>query len=347
MQRAELVIQDRRIATAANQSARVRAQRSNDDEQEDAAFKQALEDSKDSAVSVISAEWKNHAAAVRSSITPLDKDWFKRSKEDVKRFIQGALQKLDIDSYKEKFGDFHVNAVKVGVELGILPANRQGGNWRGVTSTWQLWLKKYLAHHNPVADPADVADDIPAAPAAADDAPAAPAAAADAPAAPDDAPDAGTAAFAEAASSSSDDDDDDDDDDDNDDDDDDDDDDVDVDPLDVPLDAQQEKSVPTTTSISDADMDVAMLGSNADAPPTQGTNPDPEHAQTNSPVVPARGVLQFWRLTSKKRRIANTSVGKGRYVHQYGFYFVGVENCNDYDLAEAGRDTPDGWYPNE
>ena len=34
-------------------------------------------------------------------------------------------------------------------------------------------------------------------------------------------------------------------------------------------------------------------------------------------------------------------------VHQYGFYFVGVENCNDYDLAEAGRDTPDGWYPNE
>jgi hypothetical protein len=57
--------------------------------------------------------------------------------------------------------------------------------------------------------------------------------------------------------------------------------------------------------------------------------------------------LQFWRLTSKKRRIANTSVGKGRYVHQYGFYFVGVENCNDYDLAEAGRDTPDGWYPNE
>jgi len=127
----------------------------------------------------------------------------------------------------------------------------------------------------------------------------------------------------------------------------DDDDDVDVDPLDVPLDAQQEKSVPTTTSISDADMDVAMLGSNADAPPTQGTNPDPEHAQTNSPVVPARGVLQFWRLTSKKRRIANTSVGKGRYVHQYGFYFVGVENCNDYDLAEAGRDTPDGWYPNE
>mgnify|MGYP001237873869 FL=1 len=90
-----------------------------------------------------------------------------------------------------------------------------------------------------------------------------------------------------------------------------------------------------------------MLGSNADAPPTQGTNPDPEHAQTNSPVVPARGVLQFWRLTSKKRRIANTSVGKGRYVHQYGFYFVGVENCNDYDLAEAGRDTPDGWYPNE
>ena len=347
MQRAELVIQDRRIATAANQSARVRAQRSNDDEQEDAAFKQALEDSKDSAVSVISAEWKNHAAAVRSSITPLDKDWFKRSKEDVKRFIQGALQKLDIDSYKEKFGDFHVNAVKVGVELGILPANRQGGNWRGVTSTWQLWLKKYLAHHNPVADPADVADDIPAAPAAADDAPAAPAADADAPAAPDDAPDAGTAAFAEAASSSSDDDDDDDDDDDNDDDDDDDDDDVDVDPLDVPLDAQQDKSDPATTSISDADTDVAMLGSNADAAPTQGTNPDPEHAQTNSPVVPARGVLQFWRLTSKKRRIANTSVGKGRYVHQYGFYFVGVENCNDYDLAEAGRDTPDGWYPNE
>jgi hypothetical protein len=204
IQRDELGTQARRNATAANQSARVRAQRSNDDEQEDAAFKQALEDSKDSAVSVISAEWKNHAAAVRSSITPLDKDWFKRSKEDVKRFIQGALQKLDIDSYKEKFGDFHVNAVKVGVELGILPANRQGGNWRGVTSTWQLWLKKYLAHHNPVADPADVADDIPAAPAAADDAPAAPAAAADAPAAPDDAPDAGTAAFAEAASSSSD-----------------------------------------------------------------------------------------------------------------------------------------------
>jgi hypothetical protein len=63
--------------------------------------------------------------------------------------------------------------------------------------------------------------------------------------------------------------------------------------------------------------------------------------------MPARGVLKFWRLTSKKRRIANASVGKGRYVHRYGFYFVGVENCNDYDLAEAGRDTPDGWYPKE
>ena len=67
MQRAELVIQDRRHATAANQSARVQAQRSNNDEQEDAAFKQALEDSKDSAVSVEIFK-KEHAAAVQSSI---------------------------------------------------------------------------------------------------------------------------------------------------------------------------------------------------------------------------------------------------------------------------------------
>ena len=182
--------QTRRNATAANQSARIRAQRSNDDEQEDAAFKQALEDSKDSAVSV-EIFMNQHAAAVQSSITPKDPGWYASNKAHVTRFIQGALQKLKFDSYKENFGDFHVNPVKVGVDLGILPRDRSGPtNWRGVTSTWQLWLKKYLAHHNPVADPADVADDIPAAPAAADDAPAAPAAAADAPAAPDDAPDA-------------------------------------------------------------------------------------------------------------------------------------------------------------
>jgi len=282
--------QTRRNATAANQSARIRAQRSNDDEKEDAAFKQALEDTKDSAFSV--ETFKNeHAAAVQSSITPENPGWYASNKVHVTRFIQGALQKLDFDSYKENFGELHVDAVKVGVDLGILPKVRTGPiNWRGVTSTWKKWFTKYLAHHDPVADPADVAVDIPAAPAATDDAPDAP-----------DAPDAGTAAFAEAASY-----------DDDDIDDDDDDDDVDVDPLDVPLDAQQDKSDPATTSISDADTDVAMLGSNADAAPTQGTNPDPEHAQANSAVVPAHKVLQFWRLTSKKRRYANGSVGKGR-----------------------------------
>ena len=44
---------------------------------EDEAFKQALEDTKDRAFSVESFK-NDHAAGVQLSITPTDKDWFKK-----------------------------------------------------------------------------------------------------------------------------------------------------------------------------------------------------------------------------------------------------------------------------
>lgn len=49
---------------------------------------------------------------------------------------------MDFDSYKEKFGELHTDHVIVGVELGILPANRKGSfNWRGVTTTGNVHIE--------------------------------------------------------------------------------------------------------------------------------------------------------------------------------------------------------------
>ena len=56
----------------------------------------------------------------------------------------------------------------------------------------------------------------------------------------------------------------------------------------------------------------------------------------------------FWKIKSRPSKIANKTLGPGKHLHWFGFWFQSPDGdvVKDPELAEAHRETGDAWYPN-
>jgi hypothetical protein len=56
----------------------------------------------------------------------------------------------------------------------------------------------------------------------------------------------------------------------------------------------------------------------------------------------------FWKVKTRPSKIANKTVGPGKHLHWFGFWFQSPDGnvVKDPALAEAHRETDVTWYPN-
>ena len=82
---------------------------------------------------------------------------------------------------------------------------------------------------------------------------------------------------------------------------------------------------------------------------TQAHVNEPDHPELypNGPTI-SRKRTYFWKVRARPRKISNKTLGPGKHDHFFGFWFQSPDGneVQDYDLAEAHRETGDSWWPN-